>query len=275
MTPTPDVPLAASSTTADRPLRRSEDDPTTIVLLGSRGLAAVASPAGITLLEGEEAAAAAVSGVTSVDRLRRYAFLLDLGGEEALLLGVMGAHPIARGAGGEELLLRAAAAAAGWRRAEQRLAQRLGLPNWLVAYADALCAATSAADVHNALATFAHRILGAYAALVLLRPDGEVAEVVGQDGRKAAAGSFTEEELARLGRPGILTSGDMDDGLLGALWGGMDAVYVLHAPLTPGSFVFVIERRRERVFTAEDSDLFQAMVRQARATLQRMDGAVR
>ncbi len=276
MTPDSDASVVSLQPSGDRPpLRRAEDDPTTIVLLGPHGLAALASPAGVTLLEGDEATAVDVSALTTPERMREYAFLVDLGGEEAVLLGAMGAYPIARGAGGEELLLRAAGAAAAWRRAERRLAHRLSVPDWLVGYADALSSAGSAGDVHVALATFAHRVVGAYATLVLVQSaQGETGEVIRQGGRTAAPAALAGRELARLARPGILTSSDLNGhAALRALWAGMGAVYVLHAPLNPGAFVFLIERRHERVFTAEDSDLFHALVRQAQAVLRRLDSS--
>ncbi len=247
--------------------RRPEDEPITIVLLGQQGLAAVASPEGVRVLVGLD-----VSEYIESEVQTERAFLVDLGGPEAVLLGAMGAYPIARGEGGEELLRRAAAAASAWRQAQKRIAHRLQIPDWLVAYADALDVAASPGDVYAAIATFVHRVVGAYAGVVFLQGGPEApGEVVGETRRFQAADRLSAEELARLARPGLLTPEDVagQSGFLAPLWQEMSAVYLLHSALGSGAVVFVVERRRERLFTSEDADLFRAMIRHAEAVLRR------
>lgn len=254
-------------------VRRGEDEPTTIVLLGPHGLAAVASPDGVQLLEGVDATELDVQALLAPEALTRRAFLVDMGGPEAVLLGAMGAYPIARGQGGEELLLRAAEAASAWRAAQKRIAHRLQIPDWLLAYADALSEATSPAQVYGAIATYVHRVVGGYASVVFLHggPD-HPGSVLAEVGRADSFDTLSPEEIARLSRPGILTAADVagDSGFLAPLWAEFGAVYLLHAALGADAFVFVVERRRQRLFTAEDADLFRAMLRQAEAALRRI-----
>lgn len=257
------------------PLRRVEDEPTTILLIGGGEGVGVTTTAGVRIVGAGPARERELAELTTTDGLGRRLFLLDLGGEDACLVGATGACAIPRDARGAPSLAHAAAAASAWRLAQRRMAQRLERADWLLAYADALGVADSAHEVHAALVRHAPRVLGAFAGAVLLYSGSEgPVELLRANGRTLAHGAMHPDVVARFARAGILAPADLGGApeFLRDLVSDLNASYLLHAPLQPGATVLLAERRRERVFTAEDADLFQAIVRQAKAVLRRFPG---
>jgi diguanylate cyclase (GGDEF)-like protein len=204
-------------------------------------------------------------------------FILDTGTPDAVLLAGAEIRRIPRGAGGAELLGRAAAGAAVWRRERLRANRRLKLPEQLIAYADRLNRAHTPLDVCEALTEHAPGIVGGYTAVVLRRePDEDVLRAVPSPHLPHDVRGVAVAPLARFTRAGLIVASEarLDTGGpfagLAPLFSETRAVALAHAPFGDDGMVLITERRRDRIFEAEDWDLLRTIARQAAAALERV-----
>ncbi|MBA4156078.1 MAG: sensor domain-containing diguanylate cyclase [Gemmatimonadetes bacterium] len=204
-------------------------------------------------------------------------FLLDMGAEEAILVAGAAVRRIPRGEGGAELLARAAAGAAAWRRERLRTWKRAQLPEKLIAFSEQLNRAENVLEVCRALVDHAPRIVGGYSAAVFLRKEGSDAlHAVEVTNLAFEVRDLSLSCFPRLSRPGVITRNDAraDTGgpfiSLGPLFSDVHASVLAHVPFTENGTLMLIERRQDRVFEPEDWDLLGTLSRQASAALQRV-----
>lgn len=224
----------------------------------------------LELLEFEPgASAAAPVRAPHVSARDETAFLLDSGDEQALLVSGANVRHLPRGEGEQDLVCRAAAGAAVWRRQRERLRARLNLPDRLIAYVQQLGRDRCVAETAATLAEHATRIVGAYGALVLL-PDGE-------GGGLQTLGSFPEAAFPHLSmgtqdafsRQGLIRSEHAQPGTGGpfndleALFCAHGAAAIAHSPTGDGGVLFLVERRADRDFAPEDWELLRVLASQA------------
>ena len=216
---------------------------------------------------------------THAQRLSNPALVLDLTPGEVLLVSAADAHIMPRGAGGAELQARAAAAARALQRERERIARRLRMPDLLLAYADALLGARTDTDVYTALRYAAGTLVSSWTAILF---------VAGGAAHDAAFHALADPVLtlsvaplpARtatwFARPLVITRAEIDADArraLAPLAGIMDdtaAAQLLCAPVAGDALLVLIERRRDRVVTAEERDLVNALVSQAEGALRRL-----
>jgi diguanylate cyclase (GGDEF)-like protein len=205
-------------------------------------------------------------------------FLLDLGADEAVLVAGAAVRRIPRGEGGRELVGRAAAGAAAWRRERLRIWKRALLPEQLIGFSEQLTRAESPAEVCRALMDHTAQIVGGFTALVFVR--GAKEEMfrpfdVSHPGLDVR--DLEIPALPRMTRPGIITSSDAraDTGSPFAgvepLFRELEASLVAHVPFGDHGVLALIERRAERWFEPEDWNLMGTLSRQAGAALQRVN----
>lgn len=205
------------------------------------------------------------------------AFLLDLGGDEAMLIAGTDIRRLPRGDGGSDLLQRAAAGAAVWRRERVRVDRRLELPDRLIAFAHRLNRAQTPLEICEALTEWSARIVSGYRAIVFLREwDAPVLQAVQTTHLSHDVRDTTLPPLARLSRPGLISAGDAqaDTGApfqsLAPLFEDLRAAKLAHVPFGDGGVLFLVERRDERMFEAEDWDLLRTLAEQATAAMERV-----
>jgi diguanylate cyclase (GGDEF)-like protein len=203
-------------------------------------------------------------------------FILDLGHEEAMLVAGSEIRRLPRGSGGADLLRRAAAGAAIWRRERVRVQRRLELPDQLISFADRLNHAETPQDVSDALGEYAKRIVGGYTSFVFTGGrTGEPLQAVHTSFRHDAR-KVVLPALPRFSRPGLITAADArpDTGgpfsALAPLFADLQAAMIAHVPFGDEGVLFLIERRGERVFDAEDWDLLRTLTGQASSALERV-----
>jgi diguanylate cyclase (GGDEF)-like protein len=204
-------------------------------------------------------------------------FLLDSGGEDAVLVAGAAVRRLPRGEGGQELLARAAAGAAAWRREHVRTWKRLQLPDQLTTYIERLNRAETPVEVCKALTEHVPGMVGGYTSWLFLRER----EPAPQRSADAPLVEYEARQLSipdhpRLLRPGTIGAAEADANTgapfasLAPLFGQTCAARLAHFPLGQEGVLFLVERRRERVFEAEDWNLLRTLVGQADAALQRV-----
>lgn len=204
-------------------------------------------------------------------------FLLDLGEDEAILVAGAAVRRIPRGTGGKDLLGRAAAGAAAWRRERLRTWRRARLPELLIEFSEQLNRAEEPAEVCRALVEHAPRIVGGYTALIFLEDEaGELLRAVEIPRFPYDVRNLGIPVLPRLGRPGVITRSDAQADT-GGPFAGLDPLFLdlgaallAHIPFTERGVLLLVERRRTRVFEPEDWDLLGTLSRQASAAMERV-----
>jgi diguanylate cyclase (GGDEF)-like protein len=203
------------------------------------------------------------------------AFLLDLGGEEAILVAGAAVHRIPRGKGGEELLGRAASGAAVWRSERLRTWKRAQLPELLIAFSEQLNRAETENDVYRALVEATPRIVGGYTAVLMLREEGDTLAAVELPTIPYEVRHLSLPSLPRFRGSGLITREEAraDTGSpfsgLSPLVRDINAALLAHVPFDDGVLILV-DRRQDRVFGPEDWDLMGTLTRQAYAALRRV-----
>jgi diguanylate cyclase (GGDEF)-like protein len=203
-------------------------------------------------------------------------FLLDLGAPEAIVVAGGAVRRISRGEGGEDLLSRAAAGAAVWRRERLRTWKRAQLPEQLIAFAEQLHRANTETDVFRALIEYSPRLVGGFTAGIMLRQPGQF-DLHGVDvpNLPYEVRTLSIPALQRLSRASVITREDARADTaspfsgLSTLMTDVDASVVAHVPFDNG-ILMLVDRRRDRVFGPEDWDLLSTLSRQASASLQRV-----
>jgi diguanylate cyclase (GGDEF)-like protein len=214
-------------------------------------------------------------------RLDASAFLLDLGdGNEAVLVVGPELRGIERGDGGPSLLNRAATGALAWRRERARALRRLQLPDRLLAFAEELNRAHSTDAVCTAVMDHVGRIVGGYTGLVFLHqntgPGTEALHAVKHRWiANGLSGTVLDADLRFIG-PGLVRGDEVLPGT-GSRFGSLAPVFretgacvMPYVQLGDRGLLLLVERRRSRVFEADDWDLFRSIARQAEAALERV-----
>lgn len=214
-------------------------------------------------------------------RLDASAFLLDLGADaDAVLVLNPELRHVERGQGGPELLNRALAGAAAWRRERLRMLRRLELPDRLLAFSEELHRAVTVEAACHAVMDHVGRIVGGYTGLVFLHESSGP----GMDGLypvphrwlvHGLTGAFLDADL-RFGGPGVIEASDATAGT-GSPWAGLASVFresraacMARVPLGDRGLLILVERRAARVFEADDWDLLRSIARQAETALDRV-----
>ncbi|MDP9349163.1 MAG: GAF domain-containing protein, partial [Gemmatimonadota bacterium] len=203
--------------------------------------------------------------------------VLDLGADDALLVTGAEIRRIPRGAGGEDLLERAAVGAAAWRDERLRTWKRHHLPQKLIAFSEQLNSAETTAEVWRALTEHVLRMVDGYQVFLLLRE-------AGADRYRPVESCLFRKDLRtvslaghpRFTRPGLLMESDAraDTGspfsALAPLFATPGVTLLAHVPVGEEGVLFVLERREERVFTPDDWELLRTLTDQAKAALKRV-----
>jgi diguanylate cyclase (GGDEF)-like protein len=212
-----------------------------------------------------------------IDESEGHVLLLELEGEEAILIAGAAVRRLPRGRSKEDLLKRAAAGAAGWERERARMWRWLKLPDQLQVFAEKLNQADSVPEVCRALCEAIVGIVGAYDAVPLLREE-ESSSIYSVDSRLSSGAGYhlTIASHPRVWRPGVVTAAEAraDVGSpfsnLAHLFADTGAASVAHVPLGDAGVLLVVERRRERIFEPEDWSLLGSLTSQAEGALRRV-----
>jgi diguanylate cyclase (GGDEF)-like protein len=207
-----------------------------------------------------------------------HVLLLELEGEDAILIAGAAVRRLPRGRDKEDLLRRAATGAAGWERERSRMWRWLKLPDQLQAFAERLNQADNVPAVCRALCEGIVDIVGAYDAVPLLRRDDSSPSFYSMEARLSATGGYhlTIPSHPRVWRPGIVTATEAHADVgspfsnLSHLFADTGAAAVAHVPLGDAGVLLVVERRKERVFEPEDWSLLRSLASQAEGALRRV-----
>ena len=213
-----------------------------------------------------------------IDESEGHVLLLDLEGEDAILIAGAAVRRLPRGRDPDDLLRRAQVGAAGWERERARMWRWLKLPDQLQAFSERLNQAESVHAVCHALCEGIVDIVGAYDAVPLLRQDDRPNTFYSIEAQLSAASGYhiSIPSHPRVWRPGIVTAGDADAAVgspfsnLSHLFADTGASAVAHVPLGDVGVLLVVERRRERVFEPEDWSLLRNLASQAEGALRRV-----
>lgn len=204
-------------------------------------------------------------------------FVLDLGKEGAMMVTGAEVRQLPRGEGGTELMSRAAAGAAVWRRERIRLNRRLELPDLLVAFMNRLNRADSISAVCSALGEYTTRIIGGYTSLVFMgNRHGDPDEPLESCQPTDDVGRIFIPPLPQFARAGLITAAEAQPDTggpyaeLALLFAELDAASVAHVPFGDGGILLLVERRAERTLNAEDWDLLRTLANQATGAMQRV-----
>ncbi|NJD11609.1 MAG: sensor domain-containing diguanylate cyclase, partial [Gemmatimonadetes bacterium] len=214
-------------------------------------------------------------------KLDAAAFLLDLPTEsEAVLVVGPELRRIPRGRGGSELLGRAAAGAAAWRRERARALRRQQLPARLLAFSEELHRAHTLHAVCSTLMTHAGRIVGGYTGVIYLYDNnGAGEEALYPLEHPWITRGLQDCSLSadlRFRGPGEVRADDVLPGTgspfdnLSPLIRETGAATLYYVPLSEVGLLFVIERRAGRSLDADDWDLLRSVARQAEVALERV-----
>jgi len=214
-------------------------------------------------------------------KLDAAAFLLEVPTEsDALLVVGPELRRIPRGAGGSELLARAATGAVAWKRERARALRRQQLPDRLLAFSEELNRAHTLEAVCSALMAHAGRIVGGYTG-VIYQYDNNGA---GEEGLYPLEHPWITRGLKdctlsadlRFRGPGLVRADDVLPGTgspfdnLAPLIRETGAAVLYYVPLSDAGLLFVIERRQGRTLDADDWDLLRSVGRQAEVALERV-----
>ncbi len=204
-------------------------------------------------------------------------FLLDMWEDEAVLVAGAAIRRLPRGRGGQELLSRAAAGAAAWRRERARERKQLDLADQLVALAKQLNSARTEAEIYEVVMRHAVTIVGGYASILLLPAEtGGPLTTFETPLLPSGVMSLTIAPYRRLFRPGVIRAADAqaDTGApfseLAPLFAQTGAAALAHVPCGDGGVLLLVERRGERRFEPEDWNLFHLLMEQASVALERV-----
>jgi len=199
--------------------------------------------------------------------------LIDMMGDEAVL--VLGSHIrwLPRGDGGDELLQRAARGAESWKREQVRRFRRESLAEHLITFAERLANASTPGDVYLGLAESCCAVVGGYTAMVFLRDAGT--DTLRLESSKLLSGLTIEVPRSSC-RPALFTREDTC-AEIGAPFASLEPIFdatgaaklAVH-PLDDEGLLVLVERRLERPFEPEDWELFRALTRQATGALERI-----
>lgn len=267
---------AATGASHIEPRRRVEDRNSAVMLINASSLSGEGQLATLVPLDTD-----VLSDTLPPDaQLGGASFLVSLDGDELLLLSSSCARSLPCDRDGEVLRSYVSALAASGRLERYRAARRMRMPDWLMVYVDELHAADSPDDVCNALIACAPLVIGAFTALVVTTDvGGETASLRAvQEPRTAVSlPSLPARAAAALYAPGIVSEVEVQPGrsgarvALAALFHAYSAAQLVCTPLTPGLTLVLVERRRDRVFTAEDRDLLDWIVKHARHRLTSLE----
>lgn len=203
--------------------------------------------------------------------------LLELGGDDVLMVAGAAVRRLPVGADRGDLLRRASLGAAGWERERSRLWRWLRLPEQLQSFAERLNQADTVKEVTRVLCEGIVEVVGSYDAHVLLQDDEE-SSLYSPEARLVATDGYplTIPSHPRVWRAGIVaaTEASADQGSpfshLGRLFADTAASTIAHAPLGQSGIVLVVERRSDRVFEPEDWTLLRSLTSQADGALRRV-----
>jgi diguanylate cyclase (GGDEF)-like protein len=267
--------------------RRQEDRDLRILVLGSESDSATFADGGAALfgvrhfrVEPGERVVQTVEPLPTQRALADATVLLDLGSADAMLMVGAELRTIVRGEGGEDLVRRAARGAAVWRRERLRMVRRVQLPDRLFAFSEQLNRADSEVAVCTALMEHLGRIVGGYACLVCLHDserdatgrlfplDNPRLSMAQRDLSLEGGMRFTGPTLIRRADAELDSGGPFAN--LAPFFAATDAAYLASVPLGEFGMAFLVERRAERVFEAEDWDLLRSLARQVEVGLERV-----
>lgn len=203
--------------------------------------------------------------------------LLDLEADGAILIAGAGVRRLPRGSGRADLLERAATGAAAWERERLRTWRRLLLPDQLLCFAEKLNQADEVEGVCRALCESVIDTVGAYEAILMLGPRGGGTMYSSEMRLQACNGhplSFPSHP--RVWRPGVVTAAEAlaDLGtpfsVLGPLFTDAGAAAIAHVPVGSQGILLLVERRKDRIFEAEDWSLLRNLASQADGALRRV-----
>ncbi len=166
-----------------------------------------------------------------------------------------------------------------WYREWHRQWRRFQLPDQLLAFYDELGRARSRAEVYDALSSHAVSIVGAYTALIFPpRDSAGRLRPVPNPRLKAPATRLSVPVAPPLTDSEPLTAEAALSGPLAGLAPLFEqerAVSLAHASFGSGGVVLLVERRRERVFEAEDWELLRTLCAHADAAILRISSLQR
>lgn len=259
--------------------RRTEDNALNL-FLASQGGTAVARPeaADLEWLEyGEEVEDQLRSRVRPGEQKpQTTVLLLDTGEPDALLITGADLRRLPRGQGGQELLSRAAAGAAVWRREYLRLWWQTRLSDRLIALAEDLNRGESVADVTAAVEAHATRIVEGYCALLLVPGDSGTPLTLPSSSSYAGRLPNLDLQAARYSDVGAVEAREAASGIgspyedLAPLFSATDAAKVAFIPVRGHGVLLLVERRGERVFGAAEWRLLSVIAGQVEAALTRL-----
>jgi diguanylate cyclase (GGDEF)-like protein len=206
-----------------------------------------------------------------------HVLMLELEGEDAILIAGAAVRRLPRGHGKEDLLKRAAVGAAGWERERSRIWRWLKLPDQLQRFAERLNQAETVSEVCRALCESIVEVVGAYDAVPLLR-ERQAPSFYSLETRLSSAAGYhlTIPSHPRVWRAGVVTAAEAHADVgspfsnLAHLFADTGAAVVAHVPLGDAGVLLVVERRKERIFEAEDWSLLRNLASQAEGALRRV-----
>jgi len=202
--------------------------------------------------------------------------LLDVGGPHMLFVAGASVRRIAKGRDHREMLERAALGTLTWKQERLRVSRRIDLVDRVIAYTDRLSEAVSPDEIYHTLVESAVAIVGGYGAVLILREseDGPL-YVRSSTVETVRISEMTVTHHPRFSRPGILRASDASAETgspfahLASLFTDLKAVSIAHQPVGDEAVLFLLERRRGRLFEAEDWDLLRTLAKQAATALER------
>ncbi|HEV2148706.1 MAG TPA: GGDEF domain-containing protein, partial [Longimicrobiaceae bacterium] len=176
-----------------------------------------------------------------------------------------------------DLLMRAAAGAAAWRRERLREWRQFRLAEQLITFSERLNSARTLTEVHEALLQSAVSTVGAYTSFLVVAEESGRATVVDHPSAPVQARSFPAPAHPRLRRPGLIYGAEAqpDTGsplaALAPVFARTSAAVLAHVPVAAGGVLFLVERRGERLFEPEDWSLLDVLVSQAEIAIERVE----
>jgi diguanylate cyclase (GGDEF)-like protein len=263
--------------------RRAEDRPLRLVLGASEPTDSELAPPGSepdplnwTAYQWHPGATPEPRAVPDIAESEESTLLLDVDAAEAILIAGAAVRRLPRGTGREDLLERAAAGAVAWERERKQIHRWLRLPDRLLAFAERLSRADTVPEVCRVLSEGTAEIVGAYEALLLLREKDAAPPHAGTRLATRNGRMLTVRSHPRLWRPGIVTAAEARADVggpfssLSHLFAETGAATIAYTPVGNEGILFLVERRRDRIFEPEDWNLLRNLASQADGTLRRV-----
>lgn len=206
------------------------------------------------------------------------ALLLELESGDAVLVPIADAQMLKRG-GHHDLQSRAAALARALQHERERIERRLHMPDLLLAYADALLGARTDADVYTALRYAAGTLISSWTAIVFVASGAAhdaSFQPVADPLLPLTVAALPARTATWFARPLVITRAEIDADArraltpLGVIMDDTGAAQLLCAPVAGDALLVLVERRSDRVVTAEERDLVNGLVSQAEGALRRL-----